>query len=65
MIQKRLRSITGGVFKTPDEEKNSDWLPDGWVVEINYKNSGMKFKVIINFGFNLDNVIDVFFVDLL
>ncbi|XP_076945440.1 uncharacterized protein LOC143616509 [Bidens hawaiensis] len=42
---KRLRSITGGVFNSPDEEKNSDWLPDGWAVEINYKNSGMKFKV--------------------
>ncbi|KAD6453534.1 hypothetical protein R6Q59_015377 [Mikania micrantha] len=41
---KPVRSITGGLFSVPNEE-NSDWLPDGWVIELHYRNSGMKFKV--------------------
>ncbi|KAM0069889.1 putative Methyl-CpG-binding domain-containing protein [Helianthus debilis subsp. tardiflorus] len=41
---KPIRSISGGVFSVSDKEK-SDWLPDGWSVEVQYKNSGMKFKV--------------------
>lgn len=62
MIQKPVRSITGGSFSTPDTTGNgarsitggsfstpnevSDWLPDGWAVEVHYKASGMKYKVI-------------------
>ncbi|KAK1419110.1 hypothetical protein QVD17_28268 [Tagetes erecta] len=41
---KPVRSITGGIFNTPSEPK-SDWLPDGWVVEVHHKTSGAKFKV--------------------
>jgi len=41
---KPIRSISGGVFNMPKED-NSNWLPDGWVVEVNYKSTGAKFKV--------------------
>ncbi|KAI3828830.1 hypothetical protein L1987_02940 [Smallanthus sonchifolius] len=42
---KPIRSITGGVFNKQDEENATDWLPDGWVVEMHYRNSGMKCKI--------------------
>lgn len=63
MIQKPIRSITGGDFSTPNtsrrdvrsisggtfsspNEEVSEWLPDGWTVEVHYKATGQKYKVI-------------------
>ncbi|KAK1430594.1 hypothetical protein QVD17_13452 [Tagetes erecta] len=58
---KPVRSITGGSFSTPDtnrkaprsatagsfytSKEDSDWLPEGWLVDVRYKNSGMKYKI--------------------
>ncbi|KAI3804316.1 hypothetical protein L1987_25765 [Smallanthus sonchifolius] len=41
--RKEARSTAGGSFSTPTED--SDWLPDGWLVDVRYKNSGMKYKI--------------------
>ncbi|KAF5816085.1 putative Methyl-CpG-binding domain-containing protein [Helianthus annuus] len=39
---KPLRSISGASFSTPEKDK---WLPDGWLVDVRYKTSGMKYKI--------------------
>ncbi|KAI7744391.1 hypothetical protein M8C21_013844 [Ambrosia artemisiifolia] len=46
-----LRSVTGGSFSTPDRrlflarKEDADWLPDGWLIDVRYKSSGMKYKI--------------------
>nr|XP_043627782.1 uncharacterized protein LOC122599344 [Erigeron canadensis] len=42
--QKEARTRSGGSFPSP-KEVVSDWLPDGWTVELHYKSSGMKYKI--------------------
>ncbi|PWA53330.1 DNA-binding domain-containing protein [Artemisia annua] len=48
------RSISGGTFPTPDTKEirsisggtvTSDWLPEGWTVEVLAKATGQKYKV--------------------
>ncbi|KAI3765222.1 hypothetical protein L2E82_15250 [Cichorium intybus] len=44
--KKKARSITGdGLLPMPkSSQKDASWLPDGWVVEIKYRDNGMKIK---------------------
>ncbi|KAL8196232.1 hypothetical protein R6Q57_025232 [Mikania cordata] len=41
--RKEARSISGGSFSTPKED--SSWLPDGWLVDVRFKNSGVRYKI--------------------
>ncbi|KAI3689563.1 hypothetical protein L2E82_47524 [Cichorium intybus] len=44
--KKKARSITGdGLLPMPkSSQKDASWLPDGWVVEMKYRDNGMKIK---------------------
>ncbi|XP_076930685.1 uncharacterized protein LOC143595590 [Bidens hawaiensis] len=48
---KPIRSVSGGSYTTPDKgsfaslKEDTDWLPDGWLVDVRVKTSGSKYKI--------------------